>query len=139
MLSIDSIEKGVVIDHIKAGKAMQIYSYLNLDVLDCSVAVIKNAKSAKLGKKDIIKIEDRIDVDLNILGYMDPNITVNVIEGGMITSKLKLTLPDRLVNVIKCKNPRCVTSIEQEIAHVFKLSDKQQKVYRCVYCEQEQK
>jgi aspartate carbamoyltransferase regulatory subunit len=139
MLSIDSIEKGVVIDHITAGKAMMIYSHLNLDELDCSVAVIKNAKSGKLGKKDIIKIEDRIDLDLNILGYMDPDITVNVIEGGRITSKLKLSLPDKLVNVIKCKNPRCVTSIEQEIANVFKLSNKEQKIYRCIYCEQEHK
>jgi aspartate carbamoyltransferase regulatory subunit len=139
MLSVDSIDKGVVIDHIQAGKAMRIYSYLSLDKLDCSVAVIKNAKSGKLGKKDIIKIEDRIDVDLDVLGFIDPNITVNIIEDGLITSKLKLSLPKRLVNVIKCKNPRCVTSVEQELANVFELRDPLRNVYRCVYCEQEHK
>jgi aspartate carbamoyltransferase regulatory subunit len=139
MLSVDSIEKGVVIDHIQAGKAMRIYSHLSLDKLDCSVAVIKNAKSAKLGKKDIIKIEDRIDLDLNVLGFIDPNITVNIIEEGNITSKLKLSLPTKLVGVLRCKNPRCVTSVEQEIPHVFVLKDAQAKAYACVYCEQELK
>ena len=137
MLSIDSIEKGVVIDHIKAGTAMEIYQYLNLNELDCSVAVIKNVRSAKLGKKDIIKIEDRIDLDLNMLGYMDPDATVNIIEDGLITSKLKLSLPDRLVNIIKCKNPRCITSIEQGITQIFTLCDRESKIYRCIYCEQE--
>ncbi|MDR1558623.1 MAG: aspartate carbamoyltransferase regulatory subunit [Clostridiales bacterium] len=137
MLSIDSVEKGVVIDHIKAGTAMRIYQYLNLDALDCSVAIIKNAKSVKLGKKDIIKIEDRIDLDLNVLGYMDPDATVNIIEDGRITSKLKLSLPDKLINVIRCKNPRCITSVEQEIIQMFKLWDREKKSYRCVYCEQE--
>jgi aspartate carbamoyltransferase regulatory subunit len=132
------VEKGVVIDHIRAGTAMRIYQYLNLDALDCSVAIIKNAKSGKLGKKDIIKIEDRIDLDLNVLGYMDPGATVNIIEEGRITSKLKLSLPDKLVNVIKCKNPRCITSAEREITHIFKLWDKNKKSYRCIYCEQEQ-
>ena len=137
MLSIDSIEKGVVIDHIKAGTAMQIYQYLNLHTLDCSVAIIKNVRSAKLSKKDIIKIEDRVDFDLNMLGYMDPNATINIIEDGYITSKLKLSLPDRLVNIIKCKNPRCITSIESEITQIFTLCDKDKKIYRCLYCEQE--
>ncbi|MDR1913435.1 MAG: aspartate carbamoyltransferase regulatory subunit [Clostridiales bacterium] len=139
MLSIDSIKKGVVIDHIKVGGAMQIYQHLNLDKLDCSVAIIKNAKSGKLGKKDIIKIEDRIDMDLDALGYIDPDITVNIIEDGAITSKLKLSLPDKLINIITCKNPRCITSIEREIVHVFKLWDSREKIYRCAYCEQEYK
>ncbi|MDR3238886.1 MAG: aspartate carbamoyltransferase regulatory subunit [Clostridiales bacterium] len=139
MLSIDSIKKGVVIDHILAGKAMQIYDHLNLEALDCSVAIIKNAKSEKRGKKDIIKIEDRIDLDLNILGYMDPNVTVNIIEDGVITSKLKLSLPDTLTNVIQCKNPRCITSVERHLSHKFLLSDRGQKIYRCAYCEQEHK
>jgi len=137
MLSIDSVEKGVVIDHIKAGTAMQIYQYLNLNTLDCSIAIIKNARSAKLGKKDIIKIEDCIDLDLNMLGYMDPGATVNIIEDGRITSKLKLSLPDRLVNIIKCKNPRCITSVEHGITQIFTLCDKEKKIYRCIYCEQE--
>ena len=137
MLSIDSVGKGVVIDHIRAGTAMRIYHYLNLDGLDCSVAIIKNVRSGKLGKKDIIKIEDRVDLDLNMLGYMDPGATVNIIEGGLITAKLKLSLPDKLVNILICKNPRCITSIEQGIAQVFTLCDKQQKIYRCIYCEQE--
>jgi aspartate carbamoyltransferase regulatory subunit len=139
MLSIDSIEKGVVIDHIKAGNAMKIYQLLHLDKLDCSVAIIKNAKSAKLGKKDIIKIEDRIDLDLDVLGYIDPDATVNVIENGRITSKLKLSLPETLVNVLKCKNPRCITSVERGISQVFKLYDKRKKIYRCAYCEEEDK
>ena len=137
MLSIDSVEKGVVIDHIKSGTAMQIYQYLNLNKLDCSIAIIKNARSVKLGKKDIIKIEDRIDLDLNMLGYMDPDATVNIIEDGRITSKLKLSLPDRLVNIIKCKNPRCITSAEQGISQIFTLCDREKKIYRCIYCEQE--
>ena len=139
MLSIDSIARGVVIDHIKSGGAMSIYQHLHLDKLDCSVAVIKNAKSIKLGKKDIIKIEDRIDLDLDALGYMDPDATVNIIEGGFITSKLKLSLPDTLVSVLQCKNPRCITSIERDIIQMFKLWDKTYKIYRCAYCEQEHK
>ena len=137
MLSIDSIDRGVVIDHIKAGTAMQIYQYLNLNTLDCSIAIIKNVRSGKLGKKDIIKIEDRIDLDLNMLGYMDPDATVNIIEDGRITSKLKLSLPDKLVDIIKCKNPRCITSIEQGILQIFTLCDRDRKTYRCLYCEQE--
>ena len=136
---IDSIQKGLVIDHIKAGKSMEIYHYLSLGKLDCSVAIIKNVKSATFGKKDIIKIEDRVDIDYDVLGYIDPNITVNIIENERIASKVNLSLPKRLVNVVKCKNPRCITSIEQEIVHIFSLSDEQQRTYRCVYCEQEQK
>jgi aspartate carbamoyltransferase regulatory subunit len=139
MLTIHSIEKGVVIDHIGVGGAMSIYHHLGLDRLDCSVAIIMNARSEKLGKKDIIKIEDRIDLDLDVLGYMDASATVNIIEDGLITHKLKLSLPDTLVDVIKCKNPRCVTSIERGIRQIFKLYDRQHKIYRCAYCEQEHK
>lgn len=137
MLSVDSIEKGLVIDHITVGKSMEIYNYLELHKLDCSVAIIKNVKSRMLGKKDIIKIEDNIDVDLDILGYIDPNITIDIIEDGVIKQKRKLTLPTRIQNVIKCKNPRCITSVEQEIVHIFEIADADKHIYRCIYCEQE--
>ena len=133
---IDSIQRGLVIDHIQAGKSMDIYHYLNLGRLNSSVAIIKNVKSATYGKKDIIKIEDTVDVDYDVLGYIDPNITVNTIENEKICRKVKLSLPEKIVNVVKCKNPRCITSIEQAIAHVFTLSDKESRTYRCVYCEQ---
>ena len=136
MLNIDSITRGLVIDHIKAGKSMDIYNYLKLGELDCSVAIIKNAKSSKLGKKDIIKIEDRIDIDLDVLGYIDPNITINTIEDDKL-SKVQLTLPAKIVNIVKCKNPRCITSTEQAIPHVFNLYDRDNQSYRCAYCEQE--
>lgn len=139
MLNIDSLEKGVVIDHIESGKSMEIYRVLELDKLDCSVAIIKNARSKKSGRKDIIKIEDRIDIDLDVLGFIDPNITVNIIDGGHIIEKKHLQLPERIVNVAKCKNPRCITSVEQELDHVFVLTDPEKGVYRCIYCEQEYK
>ena len=139
MLNIDSLEKGVVIDHIESGKSMEIYRVLELDKLDCSVAIIKNARSKKSGRKDIIKIEDRIDIDLDVLGFIDPNITVNIIDGGRIIEKTHLQLPERIVNVAKCKNPRCITSVEQELDHVFVLTDAEKGVYRCLYCEQEYK
>ncbi len=135
MLNIDSVEKGLVIDHIQAGKAMEIYHYLNLDKMDCSVAIIKNAKSKKLGKKDIIKVENNIDMDLKVLGFIDPNITINVIDKSVIINKINLELPSEIENVVKCKNPRCITSIEQEIVHKFKLTDREKKIYRCVYCD----
>lgn len=135
MLKIDSVEKGLVIDHIQAGKGMEVYKYLNLDKLESSVAIIKNAKSNKLGKKDIIKVENDIDIDLKVLGFIDPNITVNVIENDKIVDKIKLQLPEEITDVVKCKNPRCITSIEQEIPHVFKLTSKEDKVYRCIYCD----
>ena len=135
MLNIDSVEKGLVIDHIQAGKAMEVYKYLNLDKTDCSVAIIKNAKSKKMGKKDIIKVEDNINMDLKILGFIDPTITINVIDNSMIINKINLELPDEVENVVKCKNPRCITSIEQGIIHKFRLTDKNNKVYRCVYCD----
>lgn len=139
MLNIDSLEKGVVIDHIESGRSMEIYRVLELDKLDCSVAIIKNARSKKSGRKDIIKIEDRIDIDLDVLGFIDPNITVNIIDGGHIIEKKHLQLPERIVNVAKCKNPRCITSVEQELDHVFVLTDAEKGVYRCLYCEQEYK
>ena len=139
MLNIDSLEKGVVIDHIESGRSMEIYRVLELDKLDCSVAIIKNARSKKSGRKDIIKIEDRLDIDLDVLGFIDPNITVNIIDGGHIIEKKHLQLPERIVNVAKCKNPRCITSVEQELDHVFVLTDAEKGVYRCMYCEQEYK
>lgn len=135
MLNIDSVEKGLVIDHIQAGKAMEIYHYLNLDKMDCSVAIIKNAKSKKLGRKDIIKVENNIDMDLKVLGFIDPNITINIIDNSVIIKKINLELPSEIDNVVKCKNPRCITSVEQEIVHKFKLTDKEKKIYRCVYCD----
>lgn len=136
MLKVDSIERGIVLDHIKAGKAMQIYKYLHLDNLDCSVAIIKNVKSNKMGAKDIIKINENIDINLDVLGYIDPNITVNIIEDNKTVDKKQLELPEKIVNVARCKNPRCITSIEQELDHVFKLVDKEQGIYRCLYCDQ---
>lgn len=137
MLNVGRIEEGFVLDHIKAGKAMTIYHDLKLDKLDCTVAIIKNARSEKLGKKDIIKVECPVDMlDLDILGFIDHNITVNVIEHGEIIRKKELTLPKQVVNVIRCKNPRCITSIEQELDQVFILADPKKEVYRCKYCEE---
>ena len=134
-MKIDSIVNGIVLDHITAGKAMEVYKALELDELECSVAIIKNVKSNKMGKKDIIKIADEFEVDLDVLGYIDPNITVSIIKDGKTIEKKKLKLPKRIVNVEKCKNPRCITSVEQELNHVFVLTDKQSKSYRCKYCE----
>jgi aspartate carbamoyltransferase regulatory subunit len=135
MLKIDSVEKGLVLDHIQAGKAMEIYKYLNLDKMDCSVAIIKNAKSNKMGKKDIIKVENNINMDLKVLGFIDPNITVNVIDNGEIIRKINLELPEEIDDIVKCKNPRCITSVEQEIVHKFKLTDRNKNIYRCIYCD----
>lgn len=137
MLNVDSIQTGIVIDHIQAGKGMEIYRYLHLDDLACSVAIIKNAKSAKMGRKDIIKIEGGLDkVDLDILGYIDHTITVNIIKDDHIAEKKALKLPKKITNVIHCKNPRCITSIEQELPHIFYLSDEKTETYRCQYCEE---
>ena len=136
---IGQIKDGLVLDHITAGKAMTIYNILKLDELDCTVAMIKNADSPKLGKKDIIKISTLLDLDLDVLGYLDPGITVNVIRNSMVAERRKVGLPQRVVGVIKCKNPRCITSVEQEIVHEFKLTDEKKKVYRCIYCEHEAK
>ena len=134
-MNIDSIKNGYVIDHIEAGKSFEIYNYLNLGELDTSVAIIKNAKSNKTGKKDIIKIDENLDINLDILGYLDPKITVNKIKDGKIIEKFHPELPEKLVNVVKCKNPRCITSIEQELPHIFEVVDKENGVYKCKYCE----
>lgn len=135
MLNIGGLNEGVVIDHIQAGGAMKIYEYLNLEKLDCSVAIIKNARSNKMGKKDIIKIEGPFDIDLNVLGVLDHNITINIIKEGKIAAKHALPLPETVTNIIKCKNPRCITSIEQELPHTFKLTNRKERIYRCIYCE----
>ena len=135
MLNIDSLQNGIVIDHIKAGTSMMIYDLLDLGELDCCVAIIKNARSEKFGKKDIIKIDGDIDIDLEILGFIDSSITVNIIRRGVIAEKKELELPKKLKNVIQCKNPRCITSIEKEVDHIFLLGG--DKKYRCAYCEQE--
>ena len=132
---IGQIKDGIVLDHITAGKAMEIYNILKLGELDCTVALIKNADSPKLGKKDIIKVGTLLDLDLDVLGYLDPGITVNVIRDSKVAERRHLALPERVVGVIKCKNPRCITSVEQEIVHEFKLTDREKKVYRCIYCE----
>ena len=139
MLNIDSLEKGLVIDHIQAGRSMEIYRVLELDKLDCSVAIIKNARSKKTERKDIIKIDDNINVDLDVLGYIDPDVTINIIEDGRIVEKKHIALPEKLVNVIRCKNPRCITSVEPELDQIFKLSDRARRIYRCIYCEAERK
>ena len=136
---IGQIKDGIVLDHITAGRSMEIYNILNLDKLDCTVAMIQNADSPKLGKKDIIKISTLLDLDLDVLGYLDPGITVNIIRDGKVAERRRLELPERVVGVIKCKNPRCITSVEQEIVHEFKLTDPNKKVYRCIYCEHEAK
>lgn len=135
MLNIGVLNEGIVIDHIQAGGAMKIYKYLNLEKLDCSVAIIKNARSNKMGKKDIIKIEGPLDIDLNVLGVLDHKITINIIKNNEIAEKKELSLPERVTNIIRCKNPRCITSIEQELPHTFKLTDRKNRIYRCIYCE----
>ena len=137
MLNVGQIEEGFVLDHIDAGKSLKIYHDLKLDQLDCTVAIIKNARSNKMGKKDILKVECDIDMlDLDILGFIDHKITVNVIKDGEIVEKKQLHLPREIRNVIKCKNPRCITSIEQELTHIFVLADKEKELYRCKYCEE---
>ena len=138
-MNIDSINNGIVIDHIEAGKSMEIYKYLGLENLDCSVAIIKNVKSKKTGKKDIIKIDSNIDINMDILGYIDTNITVNIIKDGEITRKAHMELPEKLINIAKCQNPRCITTVEQEIDQVFELTDRENKIYRCKYCEAQAK
>ena len=137
MLNVGKIEEGFVLDHIKAGEGMILYNNLGLDKLDCCVAIIKNAKSNKMGKKDILKVECPVDMlDLDILGFIDHNITVNVIKAGEIVDKPKLILSKKIVNVIRCKNPRCITSIEQELTQIFILTDEEKEIYRCKYCEE---
>ena len=140
MLNVGKIEEGFVLDHIKAGKSLEIYRHLQLDKLDCTVAIIKNARSDKMGKKDILKVECDIDMlDLDVLAFIDHNITVNVIKNGEIVAKKDLVLPNRIKNVIHCHNPRCITSIEQELPHIFFLADEEKRVYRCAYCEEKHK
>ena len=134
-MNIDSIKNGIVIDHITAGKGLEIYQLLGLDSLDCSVALIKNVASRKMGKKDIIKIDSDFDVDTDILGFVDPDVTVNIIKDGKTAEKKTIGLPERLTNVLTCKNPRCISVTEQELPQIFKLTDKERRVYRCLYCE----
>ncbi len=134
-MNIDSITNGVVLDHIRAGKSMEIYNYLRLDELDCSVAIIKNVRSEKMGVKDIIKIDSPVDIDLDVLGYIDPDITVNVIRDGVLVEKKPLELPKKLVNIIRCKNPRCITTAEEQLDAVFVLSNADKHTYRCAYCD----
>ncbi len=134
-MNIDSINNGFVIDHIKAGSSMRLYKLLKLDNLDVSVAIIKNVVSKKKGKKDIIKIDAEIPLDFDVIGFVDPEATVNVIKNGKLVEKKSIDMPEKLVNVIKCKNPRCITSCEQELDNIFALTDKTNKIYRCIYCE----
>ncbi len=134
-MNIDSIQNGVVIDHITAGQSLRLYELLGLDRTDFTVAIIMNATSRKMGKKDIIKIDADIPVDVDVIGYVDPGATVNIIKDGVLVEKLNLDLPEQLTNVIRCKNPRCITTTEQELDHVFRLTDRKHKIYRCIYCE----
>ena len=134
-MNIDGVNNGIVIDHIEAGKGIRIYEQLQLNKLDCSVAIIQNVASEKYGKKDIIKVDQDIPLDFDVLGYMDPHITVNHVKDGKLASKVHLELPETLTNVICCKNPRCITSVEQEIRHIFKLVDREKRIYRCAYCD----
>ena len=134
-MNIDSIQNGVVLDHIQAGKSMDIYKYLHLDELDCSVAIIKNVRSDRMGKKDIIKIDREMELDWDLIGYVDPSITVNSIRDGQLVEKRTLKLPERIRGVLRCKNPRCITSVEQELPQEFVLTDREKRVYRCIYCE----
>ena len=135
MLNISGLKEGIVLDHIKAGKSMKIYKHLGLDKIDNEIAIIKNARSNKMGRKDIIKINGGLDLDLDVLGYIDHNITINIIRDSKIVEKKTLQLPKKITNVIRCKNPRCITSIEQELPNIFILSDEEEQTYRCLYCE----
>lgn len=134
-MNIDSIKNGYVIDHIKAGNGMKIYNYLNLDELNCGIAIIKNVKSNKMNKKDIIKIDEDIALNTDVLGYIDPDITINIVKDSKIIEKYHPELPNKIVNTVKCKNPRCITTVEQELDQVFILTDKDKRIYRCKYCE----
>lgn len=134
-MKINPITNGIVLDHITAGKGMELYNILNLDKLDCSVAIIRNADSVKLGKKDIIKIDRVIDLNFDVIGYVDPGVTVNIIREGVQTKMGRIGLPATVTGIIKCKNPRCITSTEQELVHSFKLCDEEKRIYRCIYCD----
>ena len=139
MMKVGAINNGVVIDHIAAGKGMDLYHFLNLDHLDAPIALNKNAPSEKMGKKDIIKIDAELDLDLDALGYIDPNVTINIVKDGVRVEKFHPQLPEKLTNIVHCKNPRCITSIEQEIPHIFKLTNRETGEYRCIYCESKAK
>lgn len=134
-MNIDAIRDGIVIDHITAGRGMRLYELLHLDRLDCSVAIIKNVTSKKMGKKDIIKIDSAVDIDMDVIGFVDPQATVNIIRNGERADKRCIEMPATLTNVIRCMNPRCITTTEQELDHVFRLTDRENKIYRCIYCE----
>ena len=134
-MNIDAIQNGIVLDHITAGLGMKLYDLLGLEKLNCSVAIIKNVHSKKQGKKDMIKIDEEIPVNLDVIGYVDPGVIVNIIRDGQLVEKRSIEMPETLTNVIFCKNPRCITSVEQELDHVFRLTDRVNKVYRCLYCE----
>lgn len=134
-MRVDSIKNGIVIDHITCGKAMQIYDMLNLDKLDCTVAILKNVSSNKMGKKDIIKIDCDIEINFDVLGFISPNITVCIVRDGKVAEKKHIDLPERLTDILHCKNPRCITSTEQDIHHIFRLTDKKNGIYRCIYCD----
>ena len=136
---IGQIKDGIVLDHITAGLGMTLYNFLGLDALECQVALIKNADSVKMGKKDIIKIDRVIDINMDALAYLDPGVTVNIIKDGKLAKRESLDIPEKIENVIKCKNPRCITSVEQELSHIFKLTDKENRIYRCIYCETQAK
>ena len=138
-MTIDSIKNGFVIDHITAGRGMQIYHFLGLDTLSCPVAIVRNALSRKMGQKDIIKVDTDLPIDLSALGYIDPDVTVNVIENGQLVKKYHPELPIEISDIIKCKNPRCITTTEQELPHVFRLTNPEARTYRCIYCESEAK
>ena len=134
-MKVDSILNGIVIDHIAAGRGMQLYHLLQLDKLDCPVAIMKNVNSQKMGKKDIIKVDGKVDINIDAIGYVDPKATVNIIRDGELVEKRDIVLPEKLVNVIRCKNPRCISTTEQELEQVFVLKDRDKGVYRCLYCE----
>ena len=135
-MNVDEIKNGIVIDHIKAGQGMEIYRFLGLEHLDCPIAIIKNALSRRMGRKDIIKVDtDAAELDLSVLGYIDPDLTVNVIKDGVNVKKYHPELPEKVVDIVKCKNPRCITSTEQELPQIFKLTDENNAIYRCIYCE----
>lgn len=138
-MHIDSIQNGIVFDHISAGKALQLYEDLELGKLDCSIAIIQNVKSNKMGRKDILKIDKAVDVNLDVIGYLDPDITVSIIKDGVTTEKKRVAPPERLINVVKCRNPRCITTTEQGIDQIFELTDRENRTYRCMYCEDELK
>lgn len=138
-MEVTAINNGMVIDHITAGKCMQLYQFLDLDHVDATIALIKNAPSKKMGKKDIIKIDTELNLDLDALGYIDPNVTINIVKDGVRVQKIHPQLPEKLTNIIHCRNPRCITSVEQEIPHIFKLTDRETAEYRCIYCESKAK